>query len=151
MVLLRRARRPCGAFRTSVREELPAANTGEVQVAFMRHCGTGAARRPTSVCLGSTPMNTTSLLSTTSWFPDAIVTLSGNSAASAAALTAPRGDRTMQAGSPGRVHMPRTIAEDMVPTPTKPYRVVSAAMALLSRSRPRNAVVMREGSIFTTT
>jgi hypothetical protein len=58
-------------------------------------------------CLGSTPRKTTSHLSRTPWLSAAIETIRGNSAARAAAFSAPRGDSTMELhGGEGRVLHP---------------------------------------------
>ena len=58
-------------------------------------------------CLGSTPRKTTSHLSRTPWLSAAIETIRGNSAARAAAFSAPRGDSTMELhGGDGRVLHP---------------------------------------------
>ena len=71
--------------------------------------------------MGSTPTNTMSHASRTAWLSAAIVTISGNWALSVAAFSAPRGDSTMLViGNALSVHMPRTMADDIVPTPTKP-------------------------------
>ena len=79
-----------------------------------------SARSTSSHCFGSTPMNTTSLPSTTSWLLAATDTTRGCACASAAALAAFRGDSRMAAGGAGRVQSPRTMALHMVPMPMKP-------------------------------
>ena len=103
-------------------------------------------RRPLSTCsaiFGRTPMNTVSLLSTTSWLSAATRTNEGKASCSAAAFSAFRGETTTLRGGESRVHRPRTIAVFIVPQPTTPtwrsdtpIRRTMRAAVVLSRVTP---------------
>eukprot|EP00962_Isochrysis_galbana_P022630 scaffold6767_cov223-Isochrysis_galbana.AAC.12 len=79
-----------------------------------------SARQVSSVMVGSTPINITSLPSSTAWLSAATVTSPGKASHNAAAFSALRGETRMAAGGVLSVARPRTIALDMVPVPTNP-------------------------------
>ena len=100
-------------------------------------------------------MKMISALSRTSWLSAATVMSAGNSAARAADLAAPRGDKTTALhGGTGSVQTPRTIALDMVPTPTMPYltsdivRVNALLVATVKQRRGRSLQTIRDKRLF---